>query len=132
MTKSKNKNWLVLALILLLLDQTIKLFFLKKELFVCNPGIAFGIEFNKNLIFVLNFLIIAVLIWWFQGKSFLKKEKVVFGILIGAAGSNLIDRIGRGCVVDYIDLKFWPVFNLADVLIVGSVFYLIFKIIKNS
>jgi signal peptidase II len=37
---------------------------------------------------------------------------------LGGATSNLIDRFRHGAVIDFIDLGFWPVFNLADVAIV--------------
>jgi signal peptidase II len=43
------------------------------------------------------------------------------GAALGGAAGNVADRIWRGGVVDYIDLGFWPVFNLADVAIVAGV-----------
>lgn len=43
------------------------------------------------------------------------------GMLIGGAIANLVDRVTRGSVVDFIDLSFWPTFNLADVAIVIGV-----------
>jgi lipoprotein signal peptidase len=43
---------------------------------------------------------------------------VALGAALGAAASNLIDRACRGGVVDFIDLKIWPVFNIADATIV--------------
>ena len=43
------------------------------------------------------------------------------GLALGGAAGNLFDRLLRGGVVDFIDLGFWPVFNLADVAIVAGV-----------
>lgn len=46
------------------------------------------------------------------------------GILLVLSGaiSNIIDRLHYGCVVDFIDLKIWPVFNLADIYItIGAI-----------
>jgi len=53
---------------------------------------------------------------WFQGSVALAGLGCAFG---GAAG-NLLDIVHRNCVVDFIDLGWWPVFNIADVGIVGG------------
>lgn len=42
------------------------------------------------------------------------------GAAIGGATGNLLDRVWRGAVIDFIDLRVWPVFNLADVAIVSG------------
>lgn len=42
------------------------------------------------------------------------------GLALGGAGSNLTDRIFRGGVVDFVDLRVWPVFNPADVAILAG------------
>jgi signal peptidase II len=46
---------------------------------------------------------------------------IALGAALGGAGSNVLDRVWRDGVVDFIDFKFWPVFNLADVAIVAGV-----------
>lgn len=43
------------------------------------------------------------------------------GCAIGGATSNMLDRFWRGSVLDFIAVGFWPIFNLADVAIVGGV-----------
>jgi signal peptidase II len=44
------------------------------------------------------------------------------GLLAGGAVGNLIDRVRRGSVVDFIDFPGWPAFNLADAAItIGAV-----------
>jgi lipoprotein signal peptidase len=40
------------------------------------------------------------------------------GAALGGAASNLIDRVHHGGIVDFIDVKLWPVFNIADAAIV--------------
>ena len=46
----------------------------------------------------------------------------VAGLLLGGAVANLVDRVIGGTVVDFLDLGWWPSFNLADVyLTLGSV-----------
>ena len=52
----------------------------------------------------------------FQGEL----ASIGLGLALGGAGSNLADRIFRGVVVDFVDLRVWPVFNPADVAIVGG------------
>ncbi len=97
-----------------------------------NPGIAFGIGVNFYLIIISYIFILS-------GLGFLTiravKEKAwseiffLFLIILGAL-SNLADRLGAGAVIDYFDLKYYSVFNLADVMIVGGaigVFVLLFK-----
>jgi signal peptidase II len=46
---------------------------------------------------------------------------VALGLLIGGSASNLIDRIRLGHVTDFLDLTYWPAFNLADSFIVVGV-----------
>lgn len=53
---------------------------------------------------------------WFQSPTSLAGLGLAFG---GAAG-NLLDILRRRYVVDFIDLGWWPVFNLADVAILGG------------
>jgi signal peptidase II len=43
------------------------------------------------------------------------------GVAIGGATGNLLDRLVRGHVVDFIQIGFWPIFNLADIGIVGGI-----------
>jgi len=43
---------------------------------------------------------------------------LAYWLVILGAGSNLLDRFKYGAVIDFIDFKIWPVFNLADVMIV--------------
>jgi signal peptidase II len=45
---------------------------------------------------------------------------IALGAAVGGAGGNLVDRLWREGVVDFIDLGWWPVFNLADVAIVAG------------
>ena len=46
--------------------------------------------------------------------------QVALGTALGGATGNVIDRVWRGGVIDFIDLRFWPVFNLADAAIVAG------------
>ena len=92
--------------------------------YVQNTGAAFGMMQGGNLIFIAVALLIIgyVLKNWkeFCSYGLLAKWGLLF-ILSGALG-NLYDRITLGFVVDFIDLRVWPVFNVADSFItVGGV-----------
>jgi signal peptidase II len=53
---------------------------------------------------------------WFQSRAAL----FGVGIALGGAAGNLLDILRHRYVVDFIDFGWWPVFNLADVAIVGG------------
>ena len=53
------------------------------------------------------------------GSSALAGAGIV--VALGGATGNLLDRVGRGAVIDFIDLGFWPAFNVADVAVVAGV-----------
>jgi signal peptidase II len=126
-----------LGFALFLADQISKAVMLKTKAdlefisFFCNENIAWGIRIPPSFFYVLWIIIIGLL--FFQ----LKKNKTFYArlplILILSGGiSNLIDRLIHGCVIDFIDLKFWPVFNLADIFIAIGVAMLLLKILKNK
>ena len=50
------------------------------------------------------------------------------GLLLGGAVGNLADRIQSGLVVDFLDFRIWPVFNIADIAICAGAGILIFDI----
>ncbi len=82
---------------------------------VHNRGAAFGMFRNQLLIFVL-ISVFAIALIFYHLKN--KKNSVLSGISLSliAAGAigNLIDRLRFGFVIDFLDLRVWPVFNLAD------------------
>jgi signal peptidase II len=47
---------------------------------------------------------------------------VSLGLILGGVSGNLIDRVKLGYVIDFLDLRIWPVFNVADSAItVGAI-----------
>lgn len=86
---------------------------------VHNTGIAFGLFRDNGFVFLIIPLIAVVLL----GYNLYYYHKVgeldhfyVFGfsLILGGAIGNLADRITLGYVIDFIDLRVWPVFNVAD------------------
>lgn len=107
--------------------------------FVCNTGAAFGL-FKGGFIFFILISIIAVCIILYviinsfrnpaQKYSFLFNLCLVF-IMSGTIG-NLIDRFRLGYVIDFIDIRVWPVFNFADTFISIGSCILLYAIIKKK
>jgi signal peptidase II len=85
-----------------------------------NPGIAFSLGRGSTaLVTVVAAAILAaviVLAWRSSGRLL----GIAFGLVMGGAAGNLIDRLLRhngGQVIDFIDPRWWPVFNVADMAI---------------
>jgi signal peptidase II len=105
--------------------------------FVRNPGAAFSLAGNYTIVISVIAIVVAVAIvrtartltnpWW----------AVVLGGILGGALGNLIDRIVReptpfrGHVVDFLELPNWPVFNVADMALVGSAILAVILSIKG-
>lgn len=112
---------LFLFVVLIFFDQILK--YLSNNS-ICNPNIAWSLPIAPAIFYFVWTAIIAVLIYIFL-KTKIFHQKIFLIFIFSGAISNLIDRVRFGCVVDYIDLKFWPVFNLADVYITVGVILLI-------
>jgi len=102
-----------------------------------NPGVAFGMPLNYYFIIFVYVVIILILIWYLVGLYKTAKYLAIFAstiVLLGAI-SNLLDRIRLGQVVDYLYLKNFSIFNLADTMITVGVVILILisgkKTVKN-
>lgn len=99
-----------------------------------NYNIAFSLPLSGIWLNILILFIIAAIIahLLFNRKHLPSVEIIPFlGIIIGAL-SNFIDRLKYGYVVDYLDLKWFTVFNLADVLISISTIILIIYLFKTK
>ncbi len=98
--------------------------------YVENRGIAFGMFGGGRIFFILFTVIVLGLLLWFYRRSESKSFWLRCGtslVLSGALG-NLIDRIFRGYVVDFLDFRLidFPVFNVADIAVcVGAVMLVI-------
>ncbi len=87
-----------------------------------DSGVAFGLFAGSGAVLVSVGLVALVgLALYLSVRTSSTFAWVSFGLLLGGATSNLIDRIGRGSVTDYLDPDLWPAFNLADVAIVIGV-----------
>ena len=105
---------------------------------VHNEGAAWSI-FSGNVWMLAIMGIVALgLIYYFflKGKELSKLETFLYSLLIGGIIGNLIDRIVLGYVVDYLGVilihYYFPIFNLADIGIVVSVFVMLILSIKEE
>jgi signal peptidase II len=90
---------------------------------VQNSGIAFGL-FAQSTTWVIALTGVAVawmLIFFARSGQRHPVLPIALGFVLGGSISNLLDRVRLGHVTDFLDFRYWPAFNLADVFIVVGV-----------
>ncbi len=154
MKRKADKLIIVISLFFVLIDQIVKLVVINNMnlnqsivvinnffsiSYVRNIGAAFGLFAGKQILLI----IVTMIFIYFLIDYILKIKKkdvfkiIYFSMILSGAIGNLIDRIFRGFVIDYLDFKLlfydFPVFNLADILIVvGMLLFLLEIIIKGD
>ncbi len=137
------------ALLIAFLDQLTK-FFIKQNLqlnqsipiiknilhltYITNTGSAFGLFKNLNVFFILFSIIVIIVIFYYLKKIKDINEKTLqfsVGLLLGGTIGNLVDRLLYGAVIDFIDFRIWPVFNIADSAVTVSIVFLIILLWKK-
>ncbi len=133
-----KKNIYSVASIVFLIDQLIKLILTKaistkgkisiipnffSLYYIKNSGAAFSLFQNKQLFLIVISVVMLLMIHnIIKKESFDKKKTYYYGILIGGIYGNLLDRIIRRGVIDYLSFSFFhydfPIFNFADSMIV--------------
>lgn len=95
--------------------------------YVRNTGAAWSILDNNTwIVTVISLLIIIGIIYYVYRNRVSKKIlKIGYGLILGGAIGNFIDRVVYGYVIDFIDIDIfgwnYPIFNLADMFIVVGV-----------
>ncbi len=134
-------SWLMAVVLLLSLDQLSKTWFASNIalgssievtpwfnlVHVLNTGAAFSFladagGWQQVFFIVVGFLVIVPIAFFCLARQVEPIERVAGALIVAGGGSNLIDRMASGAVVDFLDLHWrgmhWPAFNLADVFIV--------------
>ena len=90
---------------------------------VQNSGIAFGLFSSATAVVTLvtSAAVVWMVVFFARSGSRHPVLPAALGLLIGGSLSNLVDRVRLHHVTDFIDLKWWPAFNLADSFIVVGV-----------
>ena len=138
----KKRYWIIIGIALIIIDQLTKILVINKNITVIpnffsityteNLGAAFGIG-NSYIILILNIIIIALLAIFIIKENKKIENYLPYILIISGSIGNIIDRIFRGYVIDFLDFNIFnfPNFNLADICIVIGIFYLLFEIIKK-
>lgn len=94
---------------------------------VQNSGIAFGLfpDATAAVIALTTVAVAWMLVFFARAGARHPVLPVAVGLLLGGSISNLADRVRLGHVTDFLDLRYWPAFNLADVCIVVGVVLLV-------
>ena len=111
-------------------------------------SLRFNLAFNKGMAFsqatgagpiigAFAFVVIIVIVLWLR-RNAQGLAGVAAGLIVGGATGNLIDRLLRGdawlrgAVVDFIDLQWWPIFNIADAAISTGAVLMIVASVRAS
>ncbi len=142
--KKQDLSWLFTSIIVLIicLDQITKLFIFKyipapinvipnllRIAYTTNKGIIFGfLQDYSWLPLMITLIILLIIIYSYDQLPPTKTGQVLWGLIVGGAAGNLIDRLLHGFVIDFINFNFWPAFNMADsaitIGIIGLLIYL--------
>jgi signal peptidase II len=98
--------------------------------YVQNTHGAFGFFGTHPLLLAVAALAVVLMFYyWYRQDSATLLTHVAFGLIIGGAIGNIIDRLRFQYVIDFIDLRWWPVFNVADSAISVGVGLLLLRIL---
>lgn len=98
--------------------------------YVQNTHGAFGFFGTHPLLLALAALAVVLMFYyWYRQDRATLLTHVAFGLIIGGAIGNIIDRLRFQYVIDFIDLRWWPVFNVADSAISVGVGLLLLRIL---
>ena len=81
-----------------------------------NTGTAFGLLPNQTLFLIIASIVAIAFLAYFYRAYALPSPilRLAIGLQLGGAFGNLFDRVAFGAVTDFIDVGWWPIFNIAD------------------
>ena len=129
-----TKIWALAALD----DRIIDLVWTLRLRLVHNTGFAFSAGQRLGPLLALAAIVIVGVLWLWRHRVHSQWAAIGLGGIIGGALGNLTDRVfrgaawGRGAVVDFIDLQWWPIFNVADAFITVGLVVVLFDLYRNE
>jgi signal peptidase II len=102
--------------------------------YVLNPGAAFGILEHQTVFFLAVAVILIAGVGYYYRRippGYLLL-RIGIGLQVGGAAGNVIDRVKTGYVVDFLDFRVWPVFNIADMAITTGVALILYNVLYLS
>ena len=99
-------------------------------------GVAFGLGKGSTGVLVLVGVVVLILIAGI-GRTGLstRLQAVAAGLVLGGSAGNLLDRLVRdhnGAVIDFVDLQWWPVFNVADAAITCGAILMVLASLRRT
>ena len=137
-------NILLIALVIVVLDRVLKIWVAGTMLvgqsitviphvlwitYILNSGAAFSLLRHSTFLFVVVAFILLIGVGYVAWRVRDLTGRAIWGLglLAGGAAGNLWDRLISGRVIDYIHVRFWAVFNLADSAIVVGMLLLVWE-----
>ena len=100
--------------------------------YILNSGAGFGIlQQQKLLLIFISIIVIGVILYYIRKIKNEKVLQVLAGLVLGGTMGNLIDRISYGYVIDFLDFRIWPIFNIADSFVTVGVIWLVIYLWKK-
>lgn len=124
-------SFFILA-VLILIDHAAKwaaLWYLPQGHVICNTGGAWGIPIPQSLLIGVS---ICILIGMMSIEWKEWSYRSAWMLIVAGGASNLLDRIFRRCVVDFLDAPFIPLFNIADIFITIGCCSLLYVFLKGE
>ncbi|MGS0764710.1 signal peptidase II [Syntrophomonas curvata] len=101
--------------------------------YVQNQGAAFGMLPGRSWLFLIGALLVIVVLIIFNSRYRQpNRMQIITGLIVAGAVGNLLDRVRLNYVVDFFDLGWWPVFNIADMAIVCGAILLVIMMFRDE
>jgi signal peptidase II len=99
---------------------------------VHNKGAAFGLLKGQLSLFIFtSVLAVFLIVFTLKDNKQARSNRAALALILAGALGNLVDRLFYGHVIDFLDFRVWPVFNVADSAITVGAILLGWFILKN-